>query len=673
MSNKELFLENAYKIGRKICGQTLWKENICTWKVSVPDRENYQLRKQILADAGGGFYQGTAGISVFLTELYKHMPDELIKKTALGAAKNALAEAKKLPLSSFGFHSGRVGIAYALNKAGIVFDNNEFIESARDLVLEMKGKEAQDNGIDVIGGGGGSIPVILQLAENYNDQILFEIALALGDNLIKVANRELVGWSWGANNNTHARHLCGYAHGASGIGHAFLELYKATGSDYYLYPAEQAFLYERQFFNSEENNWPDLRHSELGLYYHYETSEQMRERALKSEFLKYSPKYMSAWCHGAPGIGLTRLRAYELLKKDEYKEEAVAAAENTIQSLNRASNYSLCHGAFGNAETLIYAYSVLGNEEYLTKAQEIAVKGIEESQKRNGTWKCGTMNSSSDPSLMLGEAGIGYYFLRLADDNVKSILAPLTSRKSEIIINEKKKDLLITDAVKNFLFRTISITGQGEVIPSMNDSNSESIANILEYVHREIITKEKNFPNQKLLQESIAIEKETIELLKTDQDYTSDYIYSLKKIEFEIINKQETRVLLHPLCMVLELNFNWNEWGTDSFPKNEPGNYLLFVQQAKPYLRKLNLLGKLIVDEINNSIAVANLVENVTDNFDLSDNTQKIELQKKIYWQLKELYKANIIVADLDTIVTANTISSETHKCDHCEKHAMKL
>lgn len=676
MSNKELFLENAYKIGKKICGQALWKEDKCTWQVVVPDRKNYESRKPQFDEAGGGLYQGTAGISVFLTELHKHMPDELIKKTALGAANNALVEAKKMPLSSFGFHSGRVGIAYALNKAGDVFGNNEFLDTSREILLEMKGQENLDFGTDVIGGAGGAIPIILQLADYYNDERLFEIALALGENLIKIANRELIGWSWGSNYNTHARHLCGYAHGASGIGHAFLELYNATGSDYFLYPAEQAFLYERQFFNNQEKNWPDFRHSELGLYYHYETSEQMRERALKNEFLKYSPKYMSAWCHGAPGIGLSRLRAYELLNKNVYKEEAVAAAENTMQSLNRAGNYSLCHGAFGNAETLIYAYSALGNEEYLTKAQEIAVKGIEESLKQNGNWKCGTMNSTGDPSLMLGEAGIGYYLLRLADSNVESVLAPLANKKYDFILSEKKKDTLVFDTVKNYLFRTLSLSGRQEVktVQSLDadNNNIEPISNTIVSIYKELIEKESSH-NQKLLLESIAIENKTIELLKANQDYTLDYIYSLKKPAFELLDKEKTVVRLHPLCKKLELSHNWSEFGTECFPKEEESSYLLFIQQSKPFLRKLNLLGKLIVDEIINEIVVAKFVENIIDNFDLIENEQKRELEKRISLQLKEMYNTNIIVADLDTFVTTNTIASESHKCDHCEKHAVKL
>lgn len=677
MNNKELFLENAYKIGKKICEQALWKEDKCTWQIVVPDSKGNKSRSSHYEKASGELYMGTAGISVFLTELYKHTPDELIKKTAVGAANKALAEVKKLPLNSFGFHTGRVGIAYALNKAGDVFGNNEFINSSREIIIEMRGYETKDTGIDVISGGGGSIPVVLQLAKYFNDQNIFEIAIALGDNLIRVANRELVGWSWGSNYNIYPRYLCGYAHGASGIGHALLELYNATGSDYYLYPAEQAFLYERQFYSEKEKNWPDFRHIELGLHFYKETFEQMRTRALNNEFPKYSLKYMPAWCHGAPGIGLARLRAFDLLKKEIYEKEASNAVENTILTLNKNSNYSLCHGAFGNAETLLYAYNILGDKKYYDIATEIAVKGIEESQKQNGIWKCGTINTKSDPSFMLGEAGIGYYLLRLADKNIESVLAPTTNGLTKQEIVKQDTIVLVVDSLKKYLFRTISLLECNEVEKFISAKASQNtIFSLLEMIdgfYEVMFYNEKTRRKQKLLDESRVIESRTIGLLKANDDYTSDYVYSLTTTDFEFLDKEKTVLKLHHLCVPIELAYNWNEFGTDKFPEEEDGSYLLFIQKTKPFLKKLNLLSKLIIDEISNEIVVAELVEKVTDNFDLIENDQKKELEERISLQLKELYNANIIVAELDTIDTANTITSEARKCDHCEKHAVKL
>jgi lantibiotic modifying enzyme len=74
---------------------------------------------------------------------------------------------------------------------------------------------------------------------------------------------------------------------------------------------------------------------------------------------------MTAWCHGAPGIALSRLRAYEILKDNAYEAEALVAVETTrhaVESrrLSANANYSLCHGLAGNAEVLRFGSGVLG-------------------------------------------------------------------------------------------------------------------------------------------------------------------------------------------------------------------------------------------------------------------------------------------------------------------------
>ena len=138
--------------------------------------------------------------------------------------------------------------------------------------------------LHVIGGAGGAIPALLKIYEITKDRNPMDIAINLGESLIAKANMEPHGWSWGALKSSSVRGLCGYAHGASGIGHAFLELYNLTSSDYYLYAAEQAFLYERQFYNEEKYNWPDFRFSELSEFTLYNRINELRE-ALKNNEL----------------------------------------------------------------------------------------------------------------------------------------------------------------------------------------------------------------------------------------------------------------------------------------------------------------------------------------------------------------------------------------------------
>ena len=121
---------------------------------------------------------------------------------------------------------------------------------------------------------------------------------------------------------------------------------------------EAAFEYERHWFNPANGNWPDLRAPEL--------SGSSREQGVS---------YMTAWCHGAPGIALSRLRSYEILSSEICRREAETAINTTLNNLYGNSevsqtNYSLCHGLGGNCEPLIYGATVLGMPELFARAEE---------------------------------------------------------------------------------------------------------------------------------------------------------------------------------------------------------------------------------------------------------------------------------------------------------------
>ncbi len=269
--------------------------------------------------------------------------------------------------------------------------------------------------------------------------IALGVAFNLAEYLIKIAHKEPVGWSWETTKHSSIRNLCGYAHGNAGIAHAFLELYSLTNNNYYLYPFEQALLYERQFYNESRMNWPDFRYNELFEYSSYNRINELKEALRNKSLIPYELRYMNAWCHGAPGIGLSRLRAYEILQNDLYRQESINACNGTAQFLGHDFiNYSLCHGLGGNCETLIIGSNLLGREDYLNIAHEVALKGIDQFGSKNIPWTCGTVGNRPDPSFMVGEAGIGYFLLRLYDHSIPSVLCLTAKRVDKIVNNDGK-------------------------------------------------------------------------------------------------------------------------------------------------------------------------------------------------------------------------------------------
>jgi lantibiotic biosynthesis protein len=82
------------------------------------------------------------------------------------------------------------------------------------------------------------------------------------------------------------------------------------------------------------------------------------------------------------------------------------------------SNFSLCHGLSGNAELLLCGGRALGGE-YIHKSRlafQVAKAAFEASRRKIGA------GDSGHPDLMAGLAGVGYFYLRLYNPLIPSIL-----------------------------------------------------------------------------------------------------------------------------------------------------------------------------------------------------------------------------------------------------------
>lgn len=418
---REVWLDTANRIAARLLLSARWNAGACTWDVLVPERVPGERRAHV-EPAGGTLYQGSSGIALFLTELHRHSATPEVLAAAAGGLRHALA-APALPATNFGFYSGRVGLAYACYRFARVTGQEEWMHHARETLAPLSGRETEDRGWDVIGGAAGAIPILLQMADHLPRELTRDMAIALGETVLRAARPGRTGWSWPSMAGS-VRDLTGFAHGASGFGHALTELYQATGDSGFRFGAEQAFAYERRFFDPRVGNWPDFRCLEIFEYVAYGLTRELRNRLARGPAIQpFELRYMSAWCHGAPGIGLARLRALEVFGGARYADEAVTAAETTRGSVRDVpSNYSLCHGYFGNCETLLYAARLLARPELRAAAEVRALVGREQLELMGRPWACGTLGGVTDPSLMLGEAGIGYFYLRLYDETTPCIL-----------------------------------------------------------------------------------------------------------------------------------------------------------------------------------------------------------------------------------------------------------
>jgi lantibiotic modifying enzyme len=371
----------AAAIGARLAREAIWHRGACNW---VGAERSAPAHRAL----GPGLGSGTAGIALFLAELHAATGDGAARATALGAIGQALARAGEL--APAGLYDGRPGIAYAAARCGLLLGEERL--TARALRIARARPPAAGGARELAGGTAGTIAALLAIG---GDDLALRAA-RLGDELAAAPRR---GPRW--------HPLCGLPDGASGIAWALLELFALTGEPRHRAAAERELGYERAWHDASAGDWPDLR--------------GVRRSEPRGSFR--SP-YPATWAHGAPGIALARLRAWELLGDGRCRDEAATALATTAARLeqgllDRGADFTLAHGLGGRADVL------LRGAEQLPAGAELARRSAATAAGRYGAsvdgWPCGVAGGAA-PALLDGHAGIGLLYLRLHDPAVPSAL-----------------------------------------------------------------------------------------------------------------------------------------------------------------------------------------------------------------------------------------------------------
>ena len=234
--------------------------------------------------------------------------------------------------------------------------------------------------------------------------MLLALANATGGNGLKQAHRcaahllrhariddDTLSWP-SPDPQTVTANLTGLSHGAGGIGWALITLGCRDDHPGYVDAGRRAFAYEARHFDHDEQDWYDLRRIAGGRF-------------------RNGRHYANAWCNGTAGIGMTRIHSWALLGKDDdaMLQEARQALTATMRGFPRLMNDSLCHGRSGNAE-LFLRFAGLADEPAFRMEANVQAQA----QWRNLEDARPGPESGFFPGLMLGLAGFGMHFLRLA-------------------------------------------------------------------------------------------------------------------------------------------------------------------------------------------------------------------------------------------------------------------
>lgn len=352
-------------------------------------------------------YEGISGIAIFFNALdrfykgkYKMICDA-IKTELFKYTDDMLEKGNGYDQESSGIFCGESSLLYVYQLLFKITGQREYLVYAEKHYKILQGAWVADKYYDVIYGNAGALLAVLNMYMLFNeDKYLFD-ARKIGDFLLQHQCKN-GGWR----GETSANILAGFSHGIAGIAFALTKLWKFTGDNKYLSAALNGIKYEDTLYDYEAQNWKDER-----VFSGYKSSDK--------------GNFMIAWCHGAAGVLLSRIKCYELLEKKqkELLKDDIHNALDTVCKAGRFDNNCLCHGNLGNAEILLEYHKIMPNNDveniYKNMFFDAAIS------IRNGQFDCGRayLYGHKIPGFMTGMAGMGYELLKFIMPELPCVLS----------------------------------------------------------------------------------------------------------------------------------------------------------------------------------------------------------------------------------------------------------
>ncbi|MBG0964204.1 type 2 lanthipeptide synthetase LanM family protein [Bacillus sp. SRB1LM] len=383
--HKDQFLNEAKKIGDEIVNRAIVGDNFkdALWfGLNLDNNEQFKL-SPISID----LYNGSLGIVLFLGILAKETNDEKYKKYAvagLNYIENKLAHTKLQSTSAF---SGYSSLSYVYAYLGKIWSDQKLINQSREYINKIDSLLIKnETTYDFVGGLSGSLLVLVRLYEEFNFTELKPICDLIAQKLLNQASNQI-------KTNTL---LTGLAHGASGYAWPLLEYAYKMDQNHLLNDILAILNYENSKVNDNQDNWLDLRENE-------------------------SFDAPAFWCHGAGGIGISRLMMSQIIENTNINDD-LQKCINVLMTKGFGTSNTLCHGDFGNLDFLLTYAQVTKNNEYIKISREIG-RHVLKQKEENGQWNLDQHGDVNILGFMIGISGIGFELLRLNNPNIPSVLS----------------------------------------------------------------------------------------------------------------------------------------------------------------------------------------------------------------------------------------------------------
>lgn len=311
-----------------------------------------------LESIGMNLYDGIPGVAVFYALLKqkskaKNVSDVLqnLDRLMFSYTDDVIA-GKKEKSCQTGMFAGEGSIVYGYLLLYQITGRTEYLYYAEKHVITVKMIAEDNTDFDLLSGNAGGIVVLAKLYQITNNFDYVRYAINIGEELWEKSVPMEQGRGWICTGQEVP--LAGMAHGNSGFILAYAYLLQLTGDEKYVNHITQLLSYEDSLYSIEKCNWFDLR---------------------KREGKAGVRGMMNAWCHGAPGILLSRIKLLECSEFQE-NEQVRADISNGIRALmnwETEKNFCICHGLAGCYWIMKMCGEKLLREDLMREADRVKI------------------------------------------------------------------------------------------------------------------------------------------------------------------------------------------------------------------------------------------------------------------------------------------------------------
>ena len=356
----------------------------------------------LVSPAGPSLAYGAGGVAVALAEAAHALGDSALAEMAIDALQPWTATimsggAERLARRiGPGWGRGAGGFCAALVWCADLLDAPRLLEAAEALALAASPAPTAGGIPDVMDGAAGLALGLWSLSRARPTPALAARAADCGAEILRASTLAEGRRSWPRRGGSGE---VGLSHGAGGMAAGLTAVALITGEAQWREASREALAYEDLHFNAEVGNWVSPGAASPG---------------------------KSTWCHGAPGVALTRMA---LLEHDptlaEVQANLVRIGLATASQRRLSDVDDLCCGEAGRIEILDLAAARL-DEPSLSEAADSALAA------RLTDWRAGrvlTMSAQAgaptDVSLFRGLAGPVHVLSRRLSGRGAPVLMPL--------------------------------------------------------------------------------------------------------------------------------------------------------------------------------------------------------------------------------------------------------